>query len=109
MQEGYGSRSVCVCVCICLSVTTLAAAYLVYTLKARCHRIFYGVFKVFVVWLSLKTLCSKVLVSFADHHCLLYSVTSSQWTKETALAYFQLEECVQLMTAPITRLTCHWS
>ena len=53
MREGYGSRSVCVCVCvcvcICLSVTTLAAAYPVYTLKVRCHRALYGVFKVFVV------------------------------------------------------------
>ena len=47
MREGYGSRSVCVCVCICLSVTTLAAAYLVYTLKARCHRIFLWCFQGF--------------------------------------------------------------
>ena len=31
MREGYGSRSVCV------SVTKLAATYLVYTLKTRCH------------------------------------------------------------------------
>ena len=56
MHKGYGSRSLCVC------------AYLVYTLKVRCHRVLYGVFKVFIVWLSLKMLCSKVLVSFADHH-----------------------------------------
>ena len=31
MREGYGSRFVCV------SVTTLAATYLVYTLKTRCR------------------------------------------------------------------------
>ena len=35
MREGYGSRSVCLSVC--LSVTELAAAYLVYTLKVGCH------------------------------------------------------------------------
>ena len=32
MHEGYGSHFVCVC----LSVTTLAAAYLIYTLKTKC-------------------------------------------------------------------------
>ena len=104
MREGYGSCSVCAC--ICLSVTTLAAAYLIYTLKVRCHGVLYGAFKVFIVWLLLKTLRSKVLASFADHHC---SVTSSQWAKETAMASFQLEECVQLVIAPTTRLTHHWS
>ena len=40
-REGYGSRcvrvSACVCVCVCVSVTTLAATYLVYVLKSRCH------------------------------------------------------------------------
>ena len=35
MREGYGSRFVCVCVCVC--VTELAATYLVYSLKVRCH------------------------------------------------------------------------
>ena len=35
MREGYGSRFVCVCVCV--SVTELAATYLVYSLKVRCH------------------------------------------------------------------------
>ena len=35
MREGYGSR--CVCLCVCVSVTALAATYLVYTLKTRCH------------------------------------------------------------------------
>ena len=35
MREGYGSLFVCVCVC--LSVTTLAASYLVHTLKTRCR------------------------------------------------------------------------
>ncbi len=54
---------------------------------------------------------SKVLASFADrHHCgLLRSMTSSRWTKETAMGSFQLEECVQLAIAPTTRLIHHWS
>ena len=51
MRKGYGSRSVCVY----LSVTTLAAPYLAYTLKVRCHRVLYGVFKVFIMWVLLKT------------------------------------------------------
>ena len=33
-------------------------------------------------------------------HCLLHSMTSSRWIKETAMASFQLEECVQLAIAP---------
>ena len=60
------SVCVCVCMCVCLSVTTKSAAYLVCTSKTRCHRVLYGVFKVFVVWLLLKMLRSKVLVSFAN-------------------------------------------
>ena len=48
MHEGYCSRSVCVCVCVCVcvSVTMLAAAYLFYTLKTRCHYAFRGSFKI---------------------------------------------------------------
>ena len=49
--------SVSVCVCyheICLIDTS----------KTRCYRVLYGVFKVFVMWHSLKTLCSRVLVTF---------------------------------------------
>ena len=92
MCEGYGSRSVCVY----LSVTTLATTYHVYTLKVRCRRVLCGIFKVFVVWVSLKMLRSEVMASFADHCCLPCSVMSSQWTKETEMASFQLKECVQL-------------
>ena len=37
---------------------------------AKFYRVLYGVFKVFVVWLSLKTLCSRVLVPFDGHRRL---------------------------------------
>ena len=47
---------------VCLFVTMLAATYLVYMSQVRCHRVVYGVFKILVVWLLLKMLCSKVLV-----------------------------------------------
>ena len=36
MPKGYDSHSVCMCVCLCLSATTLAAVYLIHTLKVRC-------------------------------------------------------------------------
>ena len=73
-------RYVCVSVC--------------YKLKVRCHRVLYGIFKVSVIWLSLKMLRSNVLASFVDHHCLPRSLTSSRQTKETAMASIQFEECV---------------
>ena len=57
---------VCVCVCKCLSVTMLAATYLVFTSKMRRLRVLYGVFPIFNLWILLKMLCSKVLVSFTD-------------------------------------------
>ena len=75
------------CMTLCLSVTTLAATYLIYTSQVRCHRVVYGVFKILVVWLLLKMLCSKVLVWFSDHHCLpgfsVMMMTSSWCTRET--------------------------
>ena len=108
MRKGYGSRPVCVCVCVCVS-TTKSATYLVYTSKTKCHRVLYDVFKVFVVWLSLKTLCSRVLASFAGHHRLPCSPVTSRWTKETAVTSFQHEECACLAIAPIIRPTYHSS
>ena len=79
MREGYSSRSVCVymcvCVCVCVSVCYHANCYI-----PRLYiesKVLYDVFKVFVVRISLKTLRSKVLVSFADHHCLPRSLTGS--------------------------------
>ena len=52
----------CVCVSVCQSVTTKSAAYLVFTSQTKFYRVLYGVFNVFTVWLSLKTLRSRVCV-----------------------------------------------
>ena len=90
---------------VCLSITTKSAAHLVYALKSRCHRVLFGVFKVFVVWLSLKTLCSKVLASFANRHCLPHFLTKSRRTEETVMGSFKCKECVQLAIEPTTQLT----
>ena len=54
-------RVTVVILCVCVSVTMLAATYLVYTSQVRFRRVLYGIFKVLVVWLSLKMLRSRVL------------------------------------------------
>ena len=63
--------------CVCVSVTTKFATYLVYMSNLHCRKILYDVFKVFVMWLSLKTPRSKVLASFADHDYLSHFLVSS--------------------------------
>ena len=91
-QRTCTGRVTVVVLSVCLSVATKSAAYLVYT-KTRCHRDFLRRFKVFVVWFSLKTLHSKVLASFADCHCFPRFLTSSRWTKGTAMVSSQREKC----------------
>jgi hypothetical protein len=85
-----------VVLCVCLSVTTKSCTYLVYTWETRCHRVLYGVFKVFVVWLSLKTLRSRVMASFAGHRCFLAPCGELSMFPSTVMAYSQLEGCVWL-------------
>ena len=98
---------VVLCVCVC---TKLAATYLNYMMKVRCHQAFYAELNVCIVWMSLKTLRSKFLATFADHRCLLRFLTSSQWTKETVMASFQEHlVCRTIVIALITRLAHHWS
>ena len=57
------------------------------------------------MWLSLKTLRSKVLASLPIATAFLAScfLMSSRWTEEIAMVSFQ--ECAQLAIAPTTRLT----
>ena len=69
MRKGYSSRSVIVSVCV--SVTMLTATYLVFSSKFTCHLAFCAAFKVYIMWISAKTLCSKVMATFGDHLCLL--------------------------------------
>ena len=73
MHEGYDSCAVCLCV----SVTALAGTYLVYKSKVRCYKVPYGVSNLCIVWISLKTLCSPVLASFAYNRCPPRSLRSS--------------------------------
>jgi hypothetical protein len=58
---------------VCLSVTMKSAAYLISTSKTKFRRVLYDVFKVFVVWLSLKTLYSRVLTSLLANIAFLAS------------------------------------
>ena len=54
----------CVCVCVCLSVTTLVARGLISAVQAWYQHNQHDTAKVFNSWISLKTLCSKVMVLF---------------------------------------------
>ena len=73
--------------CVYLSVTTKSASCLIYMLKTKV--LYNYCFRVFVVWLSLKTLRSNILASFADYHCFPCFLTSSRCTKERAMSSSQ--------------------
>ena len=80
----------CVClICACVSVNELAAIYLVYNIMMKdrfCYRID---FNVCIKWISLKTLCLKVLASFADH--FYWSGDSSYNLSESSLVTVDLQ------------------
>jgi hypothetical protein len=82
--------------CVCLSVTIKSVTYLVYTWETRFHRVLYGVFKVSVMWLSLKMLRSRLMVSFAGHRRFLAPCDELSMFPSTVMAYFQLEGYVWL-------------
>ena len=54
----------CVCLSVCLSVTTLVARELISTVQACYQRNQHDTSKVFNTWISLKTLCSKVMALY---------------------------------------------
>ena len=66
MQQGL-QYSVCLCVCACVSesVTSLTATPLTHRYKVRYESNANALLKVFDLWISLKTLCSKVTALFA--------------------------------------------
>ena len=97
----------CVCVSVCQSVTTKSAAYLVSTSQTKFYGVLYGVFNVLTVWLSLKTLCSRVLAPFAGHRCLPCSLANFRWPNETTMASFQLEKYIWFVINPTTQLVHH--
>ena len=85
-SEGYGSQFVCLSVC--LSVCLLPTNF-VCKAKVRYHRVLHDVLQTCNVWISIKTLCSKVMALFAYHHCLPRSLKSSRWTEEAAVSSFK--------------------
>ena len=54
----------CVCLCVCLSVTTLVARGLISAVQAWYQQNQHDTSKVFNSWISLQTLCSKVMALF---------------------------------------------
>ena len=78
MHEGSGSHSVC------LFVTTLAATYLICESKLWCYKVAFGIPKAYIVWISLKMLCSPVSTSFADAKLLAFDAQCSIYTKSHA-------------------------
>ena len=92
---------------MCVSVTTKSAAYLVFTSQSKFYRVLYGLFNVFTICLSLKTLRSRVLAPFASHRYLPRSVASFLRTNETSMASFQLEKYIWFVIDPTTQLVHH--
>ena len=99
-REGYSScfvcASVCVCVCVCVCVYVCyhASCYvpgLYIAIKVPLGFLwhFKGTSYICIVLILLKTLRSKVLATFSDHHGLLRLLMSSLSMKETAMASFQ--------------------
>lgn len=84
MHKGYVRYLPCVCVCVC--ATMKSATGLSYMSKIRCHSVLYGVFKVFIVWLSLKTLSFKSSGIICGSPLPSTFLTSSRWLEETAMA-----------------------
>ena len=67
------SRVTVICLSVCVSVTALAAPMLSYRTQSWHQRKQHYIYKVFDSWISLKTLCSKVMSSFTSRpytiHC----------------------------------------
>ena len=84
---------VVLCVCVCVSVCYHEISYLPRFYVAKFYSVVYGVVNVFTVWLSLKTLHSRVLAPFASHRRLPRSprsLASFRRTNKTVMASFQL-------------------
>ena len=64
-QEGYTTYFVYLCVCVCLSVTTLAAALFISTIKQQYERLQFSIFFIFNSWIFKKLLRSHFMVSLA--------------------------------------------
>ena len=70
----------CVYLCICVFVTKLAAIYLICESKVQLCKVPYDIPNTCIVWVSLKTPCSPVLMSFADAKLLDFFPASASMT-----------------------------
>ena len=96
MCKGYGSCSVCVRERVCLlrgegpgddpdeAICYCASCYIPRVYIENMSHL--GFSNIHCTRISLKTLCSKVLATFADRLCLFRFLTSSWWTKQTVMA-----------------------
>ena len=71
----------CVCVSVCLSVTTLVARGLNSAVQAWYQQNQHDTSKVFNSWISLKTLCSKVMALFTLQSARPYMKYCSYFTR----------------------------
>jgi hypothetical protein len=75
---------------VCGSVTTLTATYLVYESKVWCYnyKVPYGVPNACIVWISLKTLLSPALASFADAKLFDFSPSDLLFIREVIILLY---------------------
>ena len=84
---GTCARVTVVILCVCLCICYRASCYIPHLyvenrvpLRFLCHCHW---FNVCIVWILLKTLRSKVLARFTDHHCLLRILMNSRWRRDS--------------------------
>ena len=67
---GACTRVTVVVLCVCLCVIKLAATYLIFKYKMRCHKVPYGDPNACIVWISPTPLSLPVLASFGESKLL---------------------------------------
>ena len=79
-------------VVLCLSINMLVSIDV--------NKLHIGILRLmaFSIWVaSIENALFKLLMIFADNFCLLCSLASSQWTKESVMAFFFEKTCVDLV------------
>ena len=89
---------VVVCVCVCVYVSVCVCVYVCFHtsyyiphlyVKNKVPLGFLSCFQDMHCVAYIENALFKILVTYANHFCLLGFLTSSQWTKETVMAPFQ--------------------